>query len=214
LALTGSGLGRMPMRASSFVEPTERLCRRQANRIESRLVSGNCKEFVNSSAMPVATAGITHFSDPVARVNVPGCIPSLSTAPRPPARWVTATARISQKQALDFRFHFAFRLRFPPFSHAGRGVHAHLHNQNPPDGHFAFVQCTGGLESRAMKRGKEFRDPKARLKLDTSPNPQSSTISNTVFRSAESRVATSRSRARRTYWCGVTPVSCSNIRRK
>jgi hypothetical protein len=29
------------------VKPTQRLCRRQANRLQSRFVSGRCKEFVN-----------------------------------------------------------------------------------------------------------------------------------------------------------------------
>ena len=44
---TGSRLGRIPTRASALVKPTQRLCRRQANRLQSRFVSGHCKEFVN-----------------------------------------------------------------------------------------------------------------------------------------------------------------------
>ena len=47
---TASGLGRKPTRASALMKPTQRLCRK-GNRLESRLVSGNCKEFVNLSAL-------------------------------------------------------------------------------------------------------------------------------------------------------------------
>jgi hypothetical protein len=46
---TGGALGRIPTRRSALVKPTQRLCGRQANRLQSRFVSGYCKEFVNLS---------------------------------------------------------------------------------------------------------------------------------------------------------------------
>jgi len=54
----------------------------------------------------------------------------------------------------------------------------------------------------------------ARLKFDTSPNPQSSATSSTFVFSLASRTAAFRNRIRLTYWCGVTPVNLSNVRRK
>jgi len=55
---------------------------------------------------------------------------------------------------------------------------------------------------------------KARLRLEASLKPLSTAISKAFTSPSDSRTAASASLNRRTYWCGVRPLTCSNVRRK
>jgi hypothetical protein len=72
----------------------------------------------------------------------------------------------------------------------------------------------GSFDARNVRGDTPNSVRNARLKLEMSPKPHASATSTIFEGSTASRVAASRSRARRTYWCGVTPATRSKRERR